>query len=156
MFGALMKLGSKIVGGMRIGSKFLGKAGRLGTKVAQGASKAFDIASGIPIVGHAIGASPIMQGLRGVVGGLGQVSAATTAAGDILEKGASGTQSAADTARRLAGTAKQARGAVRYTQGQARRTGEEGRSLYSRTRKYGASLFNQGAADTDLGSTLHS
>jgi hypothetical protein len=47
------------------------------------------MATGLPIVGHAIGQSPLVQGLRGVVGGLGNVSQAITAGGDVLEKGAS-------------------------------------------------------------------
>ena len=151
-----MALGGKLLGGMRIGSKFLGKAGRLGTKLASGANRAFDVASGMPIVGHAIGSSPLMQGMRGVVGGLGQVSKTATAAGDVLEKGAAGTQSAADTYRRLKGLGKSARGSARYTQGQARKTRDEGRSLYHRGRAGGASLFNQMASDTDLGTTRHS
>ena len=89
MFGSLLRIGSKLLGGMRIGSKFIKGAGRLGTKVAAAGNKAINMATGLPIVGHAIGASPIVQGLRGVVGGLENVSQATTAAGDVLEKGAS-------------------------------------------------------------------
>ena len=88
MFGSILKLGGKLLGGMRLGGKFVGRAGRLGSKVAQGATKAINMATGLPIVGHAIGQSPIVQGLRGVVGGLENVSQATTAAGDVLEKGA--------------------------------------------------------------------
>ena len=156
MFGSLLKIGSKLLGGMRIGSKFLGKAGKLGTKVAAGANRAFNVASGLPIVGHAIGQSPIMQGMRGVVGGLDRVSKMSTAAGDVLERGASGTQSMADTGRRLHGMAKSARGEVRYAQGQARRTRDAGRSLYHRGRAHGASMFNQHGGDTDHGTTLHS
>ncbi len=89
MFGSLLKIGGKLLGGMRLGSKFVKGAGSLGTKVAQGATRAINMASGLPIVGHAIGSSPMVQGLRGVVGGLENVSKATTAAGDVLEKGAS-------------------------------------------------------------------
>ena len=88
MFGSLLKIGSKLLGGMRIGSKFVSRAGKLGTKVAAAGTKAINMATGLPIVGHAIGQSPIVQGLRGVVGGLENVSQATTAAGDVLEKGA--------------------------------------------------------------------
>jgi len=89
MFGSLLRLGGKLLGGMRIGSKFVSRAGKLGTKVAAAGTKAINMATGLPIVGHAIGQSPIVQGLRGVVGGLENVSKATTAAGDVLEKGAS-------------------------------------------------------------------
>ena len=156
MFGALMKIGGKLLGGMRIGSKFLGKAGKIGQKVVSGANRAFDVASGLPIVGHAIGSSPIMQGMRGVVSGMDRVSKMPTAAGDVLEQGASGASSLADTGRRLHGMAKSARGDLRYAQGQARRTRDEGRSLYHRGRHQAASMFNQHGKDTDHGTTLHS
>lgn len=110
MFGSLLKLGGKLLGGMRLGSKFIGNAGRLGTKVVQGANKAINMATGLPIVGHAIGQSNIVQGLRGVVGGLGSVADATTAAGDVLEKGLSGNPAAMI---QSAGRANQVRGAFR-------------------------------------------
>jgi len=87
MFGSILKLGSKLLGGMRMGSKFIRGAGKLGTKVAAAGTKAINMATGLPIVGHAIGQSPIVQGMRGVVGGLENVSQAVTAGGDVLEKG---------------------------------------------------------------------
>jgi hypothetical protein len=153
MFGALLRIGSKLLGGMRIGSKFLGKAGRIGTKVVGGVNKAFNVASGLPIVGHAIGASPLMQGLRGVVGGLDRVAKATTAAGDVLEKGTSGAASIADTARGLAEQGRRARGAGRTIRHSGRQLPGQARSAARGAR---ASMFNQGDRDTDLGTTRHS
>ena len=148
-----MKLGGKLLGGMRVGSKFLGKAGRIGTKVVSGANKAFDVASGLPIVGHAIGSSPIMQGMRGVVGGMDRVAKATTAAGDVLEKGARGGQSIADTARGLSREGRRARGAAKTIRHSAGGLPGHARQLAAGAR---ASLFRQGGRDTDLGTTRHS
>lgn len=160
MFGSLLRLGGKLLGGLKIGSKFLGNAGRIGTKVVSGANRAFNVASGLPIVGHAIGNSPIMQGMRGVVGGMDRVAKATTAAGDVLEKGASGGAGIADTYRGLAEQGRRARGAGRTIRhsgrqlpGQARQLASQGRQLAGRAR---SSMFHQGGRDTDLGTTRHS
>jgi hypothetical protein len=151
-----MALGGKLLGGLRIGSKFLGKAGRLGQKFAGGATRAFDAAAGLPIVGHAIGQSPLMQGMRGVVGGMQGVAKNVSAAGDVLEKGLSGQQSIADTGRRLAGHARSARGDFRAAQGGGRKAAGGARSLYHRARGMRGSFFRQGGGDTDLGTTRHS
>ena len=148
-----MKIGGKLLGGARLGSKFLGRAGRIGTKIVSGANKAFNVASGLPIVGHAIGSSPILQGMRGVVGGLDRVAKATTAAGDVLEKGASGAASIGDTYRGLREQGRRARGAGKTIRHSAQGLPGHARQLASGAR---SSLFNQHGRDTDLGTTRHS
>jgi hypothetical protein len=133
MFGSLLRLGSKILGGMGIGGKMLSKGASLGRKYSGMANKAFDVVQGLPIVGHAIGSNPIFQGARGVVGGLGKVSDIASAAGDVLEKGSRGGANignAMNTGRALHGI---------------------GRNAY-RNR---ANMFNRGSRDTNLGTTQH-
>lgn len=133
MFGSILKLGSKLLGGMGVGSKFLKRAGGLGRKYGAMANKAFDVAQGLPIVGHAIGNNPIFQGARGIVGGLGKVSDLSTAAGDVLEKGSRGGANIANAMRT------------------GKSLGKLGRDAY----RGRASMFSRGARDTNLGTTHH-
>lgn len=133
MFGSLLRLGSKLIGGMGVGSKFLKRAGGFGRKYGAMANKAFDVVQGLPIVGHAIGSNPIFQGARGVVGGLGKVSDLANAAGDVLEKGSQGGQNIGN----FVGTAKKL--------GKLGRDAHRGR----------ATMFSRGARDTNLGTTHH-
>lgn len=133
MFGSLLKLGGKLLGGMGIGSKFLKRAGGLGRKYGSMANKAFDVAQGLPIVGHAIGSNPLFQGARGIVGGLGKVSDLSTAAGDVLEKGS--------------------RGGANI--GNAMRTGKSLAKLGRDAYRGRASMFSRGGRVDNMGTTQH-
>lgn len=97
------------------------------------ANKAFDVAQGLPIVGHAIGSNPLFQGARGIVGGLGKVSDLSTAAGDVLEKGS--------------------RGGANI--GNAMRTGKSLAKLGRDAYRGRASMFSRGGRVDNMGTTQH-
>tara|TARA_R100001594_G_scaffold51207_1_gene84543 strand:- start:1164 stop:1613 length:450 start_codon:yes stop_codon:yes gene_type:complete len=148
MFGMIAKLGSKILGGMRLGSKVLSSAGAMGTKFSTTANKAFDMASKVPIVGDLIDKSPIAQGLRGVVGGIGKVGAISSQAGSILGNNPSGNitdpSSIIEKGRKIG----------RMTQA----VREEGRAIgrgFGQARRGFSHHFNRRGHEDDRGTTRH-
>lgn len=127
------KLGQKFRAGIGLGRKFLGTVGRLGQKVASGFESAYNVASGFPIVGHAIKSSPLVQGLRGVVSGVGEVAKIATSIGDVVEKGGYDARTAHD------------------VYGRVKRGVRVGRHVRSEA----SHLFNRGDHETNQGHTSH-
>lgn len=131
--GFFSRIGQKFRSGVRIGQKFLGNVGRVGTKVASAVEGAYNAASGFPIIGHALKSNPLVQGLRGVVGGVGAMAKLATGASQVLEKGTYDKKTAKDL----------------YSKGsdfvkQAKSTGGDA-----------AHLFNKGNKETNQGHTHH-
>ena len=131
--GLFSRIGQKFRSGVRMGQKFLKTAGSIGQKVASGFDSAYNAASGFPIIGHAIKSNPLVQGLRGVVGGVGTLGKMASGAADIIEKGTY----TAKTAHALHGAGKQ-------MLGQAKKVGREG-----------SHLFNKGNHESNQGHTHH-
>jgi len=127
------RLGQKFRKGIGLGQKFLKSAGSMGQKLASGFESAYNAASGFPIVGHAIKSSPLIQGLRGVVGGVGTLGKIASTAGQVLEKGSYDQK----TAHKLYDTGKK-------FAAQAKTTGKEA-----------THLFNKGDKHTNSGLTHH-
>ena len=127
------KLGQKFRKGIGLGQKFLKSAGAAGQKFASGFESAYNAASGFPIVGHAIKSSPLVQGLRGVVGGIGALGKISSKAGQVIEKGS-------------------------YDNETAQKLYKLGKSGVSKAKeiKGGAThLFNKGDKETNMGHTHH-
>ncbi len=127
------RLGQKFRKGIGLGQKFLKSAGSMGQKLASGFETAYNAASGFPIVGHAIKSSPLVQGLRGVVGGVGALGKIASTAGQVIEKGTYDNK----TASKL------------YDQGKAFA------SQAKKTKGEAAHLFNRGDRETNSGLTHH-
>lgn len=127
------KLGQKFRRGIGLGQKFLKSAGALGQKVSSGFESAYNAASGFPIVGHAIKSSPLVQGLRGVVSGVGALGKIASTAGKVLEKGS-------------------------YDNKTAGKLYEQGKAFASQAKETGGQathLFNKGDKHTNSGLTHH-
>jgi len=84
--GFFSKLGNRLVGAVKLGGRMLSSAAKVGGRVATGAASAMDAAGRLPLVGGALNANPVFQGLRGIVGGVARTSNVIGSAGKILER----------------------------------------------------------------------
>ena len=107
--GFFSKVGNRLVGAVKMGGRFLSSAAKVGGRIATGAASAMDAAGRIPLVGGALNANPVFQGLRGIVGGVARTSNILGSAGKILERppsSVSGLRSAAGRLKNIAGAAR--------------------------------------------------
>lgn len=103
------KLGNRLVGAVKLGGRMLSSAAKVGGRIATGAASAMDAASRVPLVGGALNANPVFQGLRGLVGGVARTSNIIGSAGKILERPPQDVAGIRSAAGRLKGMAEAAR-----------------------------------------------
>lgn len=83
-----MRIGQRILSGVRMGGKLIGSAGRIGGRITSLIGRAADSVKSIPLIGSMIAGTAPYQAMRGVISGASHVSNIADKAGTIIEKGA--------------------------------------------------------------------
>ena len=83
-FSSIRKVGSKIIGGAKVGGRILQRGARLGMKVAGTVGNVMDSVSRIPMLSAATG-HPAFQAMRGIVAGVQRIAPKVQKAGTIAE-----------------------------------------------------------------------
>ena len=71
--GWLSRLGSKLSGAQRFGSKLLSSVGSIGQKLSSKAGGALDMLEAVPVAGQMVSRIPGYSTLRGVISGAGSL-----------------------------------------------------------------------------------
>ena len=83
-FSSIKKIGSKLIGGAKVGGRILQRGAKIGMKVAGTVGNAMDSVSRIPLLSPMTG-HPAFQAMRGLVGGVQRIAPKVQRAGTIAE-----------------------------------------------------------------------